>query len=1400
MRARERSHGRDRPVNNVGAHPCSPRHKHLRGARGAWWMALLALGLLAGLWVGRGSLGIARAGTVVPAYVQGTSAHSSSQTSLAVTPSSNVTVGNTMIVEVGVWSEKSATAASVSDSAGNSYVELLHFTASDKTEMSVWATTLSAGGGTKPTITVKPSSKADTGIVALEYSGVATAQGMPVVDRSTFNTGTTRSAETVSSGATQPSTGANDMAIGFYLDSGFGDKLAGGSGYTTRANVSPDENIELLAQDAVVGTGATPNPMFGTGASTIWLTSTVLLEGGESGPATAPGAPTEVDATAGDESANLSWNAPPAGNSQITSYTITPYVGSTAQTPTTVSGSPPATSATIKGLSNGTTYSFTVTATNAIGSGPASSESNAVTPDSKPEGEFTALASWPFVAIHLIQLADGNVLAFDGWQQPEPTYVWNPTTQAFTSTNAPDSIFCSGMAQLPNGEVMTVGGYGGLTTGNIGIVDTAVFNPATGTWSRVANMHTPRWYPDVTELANGDYVAISGNSTKANTWANTPEVYDPSTNTWTELTKVSTSQIHEEEYPFSYLLPSGEVFTIGPSEDVSFELNVANQTWTQVGGASGITNGSSVMYRPGKILYSGGAPSVTSTTNSVANTAIIDLTAGTPKWQQIAPMHYDRVYHTLTMLANGEVLAVGGEATSDQEIVTSGVLPTEIWNPVTEKWSAAAPIAAARNYHSTAMLMANGKVLIAGGGHPNGLSDPGEFSSQIYSPPYLFDGPQPTITSAPAASTYDTSITVTTPDAASIGSVNLVSLGTDTHQSDMAQHFVPLSFTANSGSLTVQTPANSALAPYGNYMLFIVNKKGVPSIAAPLNLSPTPTAPAAPTSVSATGGEGSATVTWTAPSPGTSPITSYTVTPYLGSTAEPATTISGAPPTTSATITGLTNGDTYTFTVSATNAVGNGPASEKSNAVTPSAPTAPAAPSAPTAAPGNATATVTWSAPASNGSPITSYTVTPYLGSTAEPATTISGAPPTTSATITGLTNGDTYTFTVSATNAVGSGPPSAASNAVTPSGTASPQFVQQASGHAHNVTSLAVTPGASLVAGNRLVVEVGVWSSAKATASGVKDSAGDTFTELLHFKASDNTEMSIWSAPVTTGGGTIPTITATPSAKADVGVAVLEYAGLSTAAGTAVVDQSANATGTTKAAAVVSTPATAATTAPNELIVGFYADSGFDDNLMARMGFNGRVNVSPDEEMEFVAEDALTGATGATPSASVQTGASTIWLMSAIVFKSAAVSEPQAAPLAAPARLVATPAGGGAIVTWTAPRNGGSPITSYTVTPYQGRHRLPSTTVSGTSAAIGGLENGVSYRFRVVAHNLLGAGPKSRLTRAIKPSRSAMWAFWCTPFSMTPNVSGSILSSLTSGKLILPNGQAVIWSGAHLR
>ena len=113
----------------------------------------------------------------------------------------------------------------------------------------------------------------------------------------------------------------------------------------------------------------------------------------KTGPATAPAAPSGVAATPGNASAAVSWNAPSDGGSAITSYTVTPFIGATAQTPTTVTGNPPATTATVSGLVNGTTYTFKVTATNAVGTGPASAASNAVTPSATLR--CTACTIWP---------------------------------------------------------------------------------------------------------------------------------------------------------------------------------------------------------------------------------------------------------------------------------------------------------------------------------------------------------------------------------------------------------------------------------------------------------------------------------------------------------------------------------------------------------------------------------------------------------------------------------------------------------------------------------------------------------------------------------------------------------------------------------------------------------------------------------------------------------------------------------------------------------------------------------------------------------------------------------------------------------------------------------------------
>jgi hypothetical protein len=139
-----------------------------------------------------------------------------------------------------------------------------------------------------------------------------------------------------------------------------------------------------------------------------------------------------------------------------------------------------------------------------------------------------------------------------------------------------------------------------------------------------------------------------------------------------------------------------------------------------------------------------------------------------------------------------------------------------------------------RTYHETALLMPDGRILVGGGG--GCCNAPDQFNAEIFSPPYLFKGPRPVISSVASTVSYGTQSFLATPDAASIQSVAFMRLGAQTHQVDMSQRYVPLSFTQTSGGLNVTWPANANLAPPGDYMVFIVNGNGVPSVASIVNI------------------------------------------------------------------------------------------------------------------------------------------------------------------------------------------------------------------------------------------------------------------------------------------------------------------------------------------------------------------------------------------------------------------------------------------------------------------------------------------------------------------------------------------------------------------------------------
>jgi hypothetical protein len=196
-------------------------------------------------------------------------------------------------------------------------------------------------------------------------------------------------------------------------------------------------------------------------------------------------------------------------------------------------------------------------------------------------------------------------------------------------------------------------------------------------------------------------------------------------------------------------------------------------------------------------------------------------------------MAFPRAYHVLTMLPDGTVLVTGGGRTTGQADLPNAVYQAEIWSPTTETWTTMSSMQGPRLYHGTALLMPDARVFVSGGGRGYGYVAPSDqLTAEYFSPPYLFKGARPTITSAPTQLPYNQAFNIQTPDAASISKVVLISLGSMTHAFNMNQRYVPLAYSAGSNNLSVVAPANANLAPPGYYMLFLVNTNGVPSVAA----------------------------------------------------------------------------------------------------------------------------------------------------------------------------------------------------------------------------------------------------------------------------------------------------------------------------------------------------------------------------------------------------------------------------------------------------------------------------------------------------------------------------------------------------------------------------------------
>jgi hypothetical protein len=233
------------------------------------------------------------------------------------------------------------------------------------------------------------------------------------------------------------------------------------------------------------------------------------------------------------------------------------------------------------------------------------------------------------------------------------------------------------------------------------------------------------------------------------------------------------------------------------------------------------------MYLPGKILYVGGG-------RTTATAETIDLNAASPVWKWTGSMAYPRRHLNATMLPTGEVLVTGGTSGTAFNDPSLAVRVAEIWNAETGVWRQVASNAIDRAYHTTSILLPDGRVLHSGSGDalkPDGTPAPDQKNAELYSPPYLFKGARPTISSAPGSALYGQSFLVGTSDPAGVSKVSLIAIGSTTHAFNADQRFMRLDFTRTTDGINVKAPSSRNIALPGYYMLFILNGNDVPSTA-----------------------------------------------------------------------------------------------------------------------------------------------------------------------------------------------------------------------------------------------------------------------------------------------------------------------------------------------------------------------------------------------------------------------------------------------------------------------------------------------------------------------------------------------------------------------------------------
>jgi len=878
---------------------------------------------------------------------------------------------------------------------------------------------------------------------------------------------------------------------------------------------------------------------------------------------------------------------------------------------------------------------------------------------------------------------------------------------------------------LNDGTVLVAGG---LESTDSPTSDCEIYNPSTQTWSPVGSLATARSLHTATLLNDGTVLVAGGLDSSDKTTA-LCEIYNPvatPTPGWTTTGPLAAERSHHT----ATLLQNGQVLVAGGFGTDVFDplidseiYDPVNKNWTETAGG-GLNSArfahTATLLPDGTVLVAGGTGYDGDDLNSCE---IYEPSTG--GWNQTFPLLAARAYYTATFLSvsgYNTVLVAGGLDG------TTVLAESEIFTPNTST-SAPSPPTITGVTPGSGLATVNFTIPASTGGSPitsyTATPSPGTV------PPVTVPGSSVTSITV-SGLTNGTSYTFTVTAANAIGTSSPSAQSSPV--TPAAKPDPPTGVTATpynaSASVSFNPPASnggSAITLYTvtsyigtvatvtatgtvspitvsgllnatPYTFTVTATNAIGSTASSQSSPVTPyTIPGAPTITTVTPGNAQAIVNFTAPATNGSAITSYTATSNPGNVA---VTVAGSS-VTSITVSGLTNATSYTFTVTATNAAGQGPASAPSSLVTPY--TVPGAPTGVTAQPGNASASVSFTYPASNGNSITSYTVTSNPG-----GKTASGA--TCPITVSGLTNGTSYTFTAIAANAAGQSLASTASNPVTPdvlpgaptkvtatagNGEATVSFKAPAPNGGSAITGYTVTPSPGTVS----PVTVAGSSVTSITVLGLTNGTAYTFTVTAANEAG--------SGPASGSSNSVTPESAPTAPGAPAAVAAVAGNAMAT------VNITPGLTG--------GMPITAytVTSSPGNIKV-----KGTSSQITVKGLVNGT---------QYTFMVAATNKVGTGPGISSNS------------------VTPSTVP-AAPTKVTATPGAPStnqATVSFTAPASNGSPITGYTVTSKPG-----GITATGTASPItvSGLTFGTAYTFTVTATNTDGTGKASAASNSATP------------------------------------------------